>query len=118
VTKPEAKPTISETVAKPAAAHTVSADMLQVLLRRGDTLFALGDLAAARLLYERAAAAGEARGAIGAGKTYDPQVLSQIGARGIQPDPAAAAAWYRTALELGDASAAARLRLLSQASGQ
>ena len=84
------------------------------MLRRGDELLALGDLASARLLYERAAAAGEARGATGMAKTYDPQVLTQIGARGIQPDPDAAATWYRKALSLGDTSAAARLRMLER----
>jgi TPR repeat protein len=88
--------------------------MLQLLLRRGDAMLALGDLSLARLLYARAASAGDARGAIGVAKTYDPSVLSQIGARGIKADSATAAVWYRKALELGDASAAARLRLLDQ----
>jgi TPR repeat protein len=53
---------------------------------------------------------------MGAGKTYDPQFLSQMGARGIRPDAAIAADWYRKAFALGDASAAGRLKLLSQAS--
>jgi TPR repeat protein len=112
-------PAATETAAKPPrSARSLSADVLELLLRRGDALLALGDLAAARLLYERAAEAGDARGATGVGKTYDPQILSQLGARGIQPDPALAAAWYQKALALGDASAAARLRLLGQVSGQ
>ena len=110
-----APPPITEAVAKlPPAVATLSTDMLQLLLRRGDAMLALGDLSSARLLYARAASAGDARGAIGVAKTYDPSVLSQIGGRGIKADSATAAVWYRKALELGDASAAARLRLLDQ----
>jgi hypothetical protein len=120
-TGPEAQIPVTPAVTKlpplpaPPVASTLSAELVELLLRRGDALLAIGDLASARLLYERAAAAGDARGATGAGKTYDPQILSQIGARGIRPDPAAAALWYRKALELGDAVAAARLKLLGQA---
>jgi tetratricopeptide (TPR) repeat protein len=114
---PEVPQPAAATIAQPSvAARGLPADMLELLLRRGDALLGLGDVASARLLYERAAQAGDARGAIGAGKTFDPQFLSQIGARGIRPDAAAAADWYRKALALGDASAAGRLKLLSQAS--
>ena len=89
-------------------------DVVGLLLRRADALFGIGDLAAARLLYSRAAAAGDARGATGAGKTFDPEILSQLGARGIKPDPAAAQAWYKLALALGDVSAAEHLDHLNR----
>jgi len=115
--KPEVPQPAAAAVAQPSvAARGLPADMLELLLRRGDALLGLGDVASARLLYERAAQAGDARGAMGAGKTYDPQFLSQMGARGIRPDAAIAADWYRKAFALGDASAAGRLKLLSQAS--
>ncbi len=111
----EALPRVTNTVTElPPAGHALPAETLELIVRRGDDLLALGDLAAARLLYERAAAAGDARGAIGIAKTYDPLVLAQIGARGIQPDPDVAASWYRKALSLGDTSAAARLRMLER----
>jgi TPR repeat protein len=119
-TVPDAAPTspaprVTDTVAEPPpAAHALPADTLELILRRGDELLALGDLTAARLLYGRAAAAGDARGAIGMAKTYDPLVLAQMGARGIQPDQDVAASWYRKALSLGDTSAAARLRMLER----
>ncbi len=102
----------------PPAGLTLPADMLALLLRRGDVLLALGDVSSARLLYERAAAGGDGRAATGAGKTYDPLFLSEIGARGIQADPAAAAAWYRRAIELGDQSAAERLKRMSQGTNE
>ncbi|MGC1408956.1 MAG: hypothetical protein WA864_08465 [Acetobacteraceae bacterium] len=111
----QALPRVTNTVAElPPAAHALPADTLELILHRGDELLALGDLAAARLLYERAASAGDARGATGMAKTYDPRVLAQMGARGIQPDPDVAASWYRKALSLGDTSAAARLRMLER----
>ena len=88
--------------------HTVAA-----LLRRGDELLALGDLSAARLLYERAAMGGSARAATAAGKTYDPIFVKDSGLRGARPDTAKALAWYGKAIELGDGEAAARLKRLS-----
>ena len=111
---PRPAPPIGDVVAKPATARPLDAGMLDLLLKRGDAMLALGDLAAARLLYERAAAAGDSRGAIGVGRTYDPKVLLQIGARGIQADPDRAAAWYHKAQDLGDTTAAAQLRQLGR----
>jgi TPR repeat protein len=100
----------------PSAGTVASADLLGLLLRRGDALLALGDVSSARLLYERAAAGGEGRGATGAGKTYDPMFLLAIRARGIQADPVAAANWYRKSIELGDKSATERLTQMNQRS--
>jgi TPR repeat protein len=107
-----------EPAGSPSAGAVLSADMIARLLRRGDALLALGDVASARLLYERAAAAGDGRGATGAGKTYDPLFLVTIGARGIRGDPVAAATWYRKAIELGDRSAAEHLTRMSQRTAQ
>jgi TPR repeat protein len=102
----------------PSAGTVPSADMVALLLRRGDALFALGDVSSARLLYQRAAEGGDGRGATGVAKTYDPMSLRAIGARGIQADPVAAATWYRRAIELGDQSAADRLTQMSQRSSR
>ncbi len=76
-----------------------------MLLRRGDDMMRLGDIGAARLLYGRAANAGNGPAALAIGKTYDPRALADIGARGIAPDPTAAAEWYRRAAALGDRDA-------------
>ena len=83
----------------PAPARRPQADpaALAALLRRGDALLALGDVSGARRFYERAAEAGSAAGARAAGRTHDPAVLAGLGVRGIRPDPAAAAEWYRRA---------------------
>jgi len=82
-----------------------SENMIGLLLRRGDAALADGDIIAARLLYERAAAMGSAKAATSAGKTYDVDFLARSGARGIRPDQTAAAAWFRKAAVLGDPEA-------------
>jgi molecular chaperone DnaJ len=78
---------------------------LAALLARGDALVATGDVAAARLVYQRAAALDSARAATAAGKTYDPRFLQAIGTIGVVADPDAAAAWYRKGAALGDEDA-------------
>jgi hypothetical protein len=88
--------------------------LLAGLLRRGDALLALGDVSGARRFYERAAEAGSAAAARAAGRTHDPAVLAGLGVRGIRPDPAAAAEWYRRA----DSLAAAQAASGQEASGQ
>jgi TPR repeat protein len=74
----------------------------------------IGNVTAARLLYERAAAAGSGRAALAAGRTYDPAVLGALNARGLRPDPDAAAAWYRQALALSEADADPLLHAVRQ----
>jgi TPR repeat protein len=86
---------------------------LTLLLSRADSMLGLGDISAARRLYERAAALGSARAATAAGKTYDAAFLATIRAQGIVPDQAAASEWYRKAVALGDREAADRLAKLT-----
>ena len=90
-------------------------NLLAALVRRGDAMFAAGDVSAARLFYERAAIGGSAAGATGVGKTHDPAFLSRINAFGIRFDPSAAATWYRQAVTLGDPEAERLLRRLGAA---
>ncbi|HEY0526196.1 MAG TPA: hypothetical protein VGD08_22575 [Stellaceae bacterium] len=94
------------------APSVVSPAEIARLLHRGDELVATGDIAAARLFYERAADGGSSRAATALGKTYDPAFLKQIGVRGGGADAAKAAEWYRRAGESGDAEATARLKAL------
>ncbi len=85
------------------------ADMIGLLMRRGDAALAEGDIIAARLMFERAANLGSGAAAAAAGRTYDIDFLLRAGARGIRADPAAAARWYRRAAALEDPGARARL---------
>jgi hypothetical protein len=75
------------------------------LLSRGDALFGVGDVASARLFYERAADAGNGEAALRLGETYDPNFLERVQLRTVQGDAAAAVFWYRRARELGVAEA-------------
>jgi hypothetical protein len=93
----------------PSLSPTASEDMVGLLMQRGDAALAEGDIIAARLLFERAAALGSGAAAMAAAKTYDGDFLLRAGARGIRADPAAALAWIRKAAALGDPEARAQL---------
>ena len=100
----------------PPVAPVASAPHLDLglLLSRGNAMLALGDISAARLLYERAAALGSARAATALGNTYDAAFLASIQAKGIVADQAAAIVWYRKAAALGDTEAVRQLKRLAQ----
>jgi hypothetical protein len=80
------------------------------LVKRGDEQLSEGNVAAARLFYERAADAGLAQGAMALAGTFDGAELARLGVRGIQPDPKQARRWYERARQLGDNDAEERLR--------
>ena len=65
--------------------------------QRGTELLAAGDIASARLFFERAANAGDARSALGMAKTFDPVELAKAGVRGVKGDQAKADYWYQRA---------------------
>jgi len=79
------------------------------LLARGDGLIAIGDVVAARRIYQWAAALDSARAATAMGKTYDLRFLQEIGAISVVADLDEAAVWYRKGVALGDKDAAALL---------
>jgi TPR repeat protein len=72
-------------------------------------LIAVGDIAPARLLLERAADAQEASAALLLAQTYDPGVLGTQDMRSITPDPAKAREWYQRAARYGSPDAQQRL---------
>lgn len=80
-----------------------------MLLRRGNEMLAIGDISGARLLFRRAADAGNPAAMITLGQTYDPEVLSRLRSQ-IRPDPATAAEWYQRAAASGSPEAAALLQ--------
>jgi len=105
--KPEARPTPP---ARPA--ETLAPDVMDAVMKRGQQSLSLSDIAAARLLFQHAAEAGNPRAAVAMGKTYDPDYLTLGAAQGEKPDTGRAAEWYRKALALGDPQAAALLQKL------
>jgi hypothetical protein len=98
-----------------AGQHLSAAD-IAALVTRGDAFLSAGDIASARLFYERAADAGDGAAALRLGATFDPNFLGRVGVRGNPGDPARAASWYRRARDLGDAAAAERLKSLDRPS--
>ena len=97
---------------------TFSGAEIAGLLARGDWLLATGDITAARLLYERAADAGEARAAVRLGETFDPVYLDGSHVRGLQGNRDMAASWYRRARDLGATGVASRLKKLEAKEGR
>jgi len=99
---------------QPAAAPSsrrIDADEVAGILKRAKSLLAMGDVASARLLLERAADV-EAEAALMLGTTYDPAVVGNRDMRSITPDPAMARQWYQKAAALGSADARFRLSQL------
>jgi len=95
--------------AAPPPARRMDADEAEALMKRAKGLIAIGDIAPARLLLERAAEAQEAGAALLLAQTYDPDVLGAQDMRSITPDPAAARRWYQKAAQLGSPDARQRL---------
>ena len=88
------------------------------LLARGDQLLGASDIASARLFYERAAEAGDGRGALRMGMTFDMDFLARSGLRRVQGDPDQAISWYRRASALGNSKAEALEREIQDVAQQ
>jgi hypothetical protein len=81
-------------------------------ITKGNELLAEGDIATARLYYQRGVDAGLHEGALAMAATFDPVELARLGALGIEGDTKTARRWYERARELGAPEAAERLRRL------
>jgi hypothetical protein len=97
-----------------ARTKTLDAETLAALVTRAKNLLAQGDIAAARLLLERAANSQDATAALLLAQTYDPAVLGAADTRSITPQPVMALDWYRKAASLGSADAQRRLTQLQK----
>jgi hypothetical protein len=95
----------------PAGASLDEATITE-LVRSGDRLLSRGDVAAARAIYERAAAMGSAQAALAMGSTYDPRRLWSLGVFGMVGNKERARHWYQRAGQLGHPDAKARINAL------
>ncbi len=95
-----------------APSKTLDAETLAALMTRAKSVLALVDIAAARLLLERAANAQDASAAFLLAQTYDPAVLGVRDTRSITANPVMARDWYRKAASFGSADAQQRLTQL------
>jgi hypothetical protein len=80
------------------------------LVARGDGFLRTGDVASARLFYERAVDAGDGQAALRLGETFDPAFLQAAHLAQIHGDMATAVSWYRRARDLGVREADVLLR--------
>ncbi|MBV9687458.1 MAG: hypothetical protein JO096_09635 [Alphaproteobacteria bacterium] len=108
--------TAAITLAQPSSASPAAER--RELLQHGDSLLRTGDVASARLFYERAAAAGDGWAALRLGATFDPAFLERLGLGKFQSDPASARSWYSRAVELGVMEAKRQLNGLETRQGK
>jgi len=83
----------------------LSAGEIAALMARGDAFLGSGDIASARLFFERAADSGGGPAAMRMALTYDAAFLDRAGLHGLRGDPERAALWYRRAREIGEGKA-------------
>jgi hypothetical protein len=82
-------------------ASALPASAVGTLVARGEQFLGTGDIASARLFFERAANGGDAKAAVRMGETFDAAFLAAAGVHGVQGDESRADFWYRRARELG-----------------
>jgi hypothetical protein len=85
----------------------------QMLMTRANESFKKGDVSGARVIYEYLAMQGSAVAAMAMGESYDPQVLSKLVVKGLDPDAKKARQWYEKAEQLGNMDARSRLNALA-----
>lgn len=112
---PVAMASPTDSLSATAAVRQLDRDEIATLMTRAEDFMAKSDMAAARLLLQRAAEAGEARAALALGATFDPTALQAMGVVGVAPDVAKARIWYERAAEYGSAEASRRLGALGTA---
>ena len=98
---PPAAPAVE--VAKPASADSAR------LTAKARGLIQNGDIAAARLILERAVAAGDSAASFARAETYEPRFLRDHNVLGVKPDEARAKLLYSAAAEGGVVAARERL---------
>ena len=86
---------------------------IKLLVEQGERFIAAGDLVTARIVFQRAAEAGDANAAMALAATYDPTVLAKLGVVGFSADVAKARSWYQKAEKLGSPEARRRLDILA-----
>jgi hypothetical protein len=105
-------PQVQAAVSPPASLP--DREEVTALYRRGEELIQQGNIVAARLVFARAAEAGDARSALALGATYDPDALRNHGVVGLVANVDLARQWYAKAAKLGSTEAARRIELLAR----
>jgi hypothetical protein len=85
---------------KPAMQRPLAVEDTSVYLQKGEEKVEAGDLAAARLYFDRVARSGDPRGAVAMARTFDPDVIAKLPVIGAEADAEAARSWYERAKSL------------------
>jgi hypothetical protein len=96
------------------ATRTLDPENITLLVKEAEKHISTGDVVTARMIFQRAAEAGDATAALELAATYDPTVLAKLGVMGMGADVDKARAWYRMAESFGSAEAEQRLRSLDR----
>jgi len=92
-----------------------NASEITAMMRGAAQRMANGDVAGARMMYQRLAKEGEAPAALALAETYDPPVLRKSNITGgVTSDVALAQSWYEKAKALGSRVAAERLEAVAR----
>jgi len=110
---PEAAPPSKPVRAADPPVRGLGAEEIALLIKQGEQFVASGDFVTARLMFQRAAQAGDATAAMALAATYDPLMLAKLGAVGVRGDVEKARSWYQKAESLGAPEATRRLGLLA-----
>jgi hypothetical protein len=110
---PAAPPAADVPPASKPPVRTLSQDDIVLLIKQGEQFIAAGDVVTARIVFQRAAEAGDPNAAVALGATYDPTVLARLGVVGMGADVEKARSWYQKAESLGSPEAARRLKILA-----
>jgi hypothetical protein len=95
------------------AIRVLDPEVIKLLMKQGEQFIAAGDVVTARIVFQRAAEAGNANAAMALGATYDPTVLAKLGVVGTSADVEKTRSWYQTAEKLGSPEARRRLDVLA-----
>jgi hypothetical protein len=100
----------------PPQESEVNAAGIAFMMKNGADRMENGDIAGARLMFQRAARTGDAGAAFALAETYDPLVLRKLGGRItiMFADLALAQSWYKKARDLGSTLAPERIAKLTQ----
>jgi hypothetical protein len=98
-----------------APSRQLDVEEIAAWIKHGEDLIRNGDLAAARLVLQRAAEAKSAEAALTLAATYDPVILRELRVYGFVSDVGMARSWYEKAQEFGSAAASQRLEILISA---
>jgi hypothetical protein len=97
-------PSMPGTIGSPTPTELqLSPEEITALVARGDAFLRAGDVASARLFFQRAADAGDGRAAMRMAVTFDAGFLDRAGVHGLRGDPEQAAFWYRRGRDLEEA---------------